>query len=97
MIRIVNTRNTKEGEYIGRGSPLGNPFKIVANGYTRAQVISMYEEWLKNQILNGNKAIISEINRLLNIAANGDLILRCYCAPLPCHGDVIKKFLEELL
>lgn len=92
-------------EYIGRGSPLGNPFthrtspskaqKIVA---TREEAIERYREYLWKKIQSGDSAIVDELNRLANIAIDtGVLNLRCYCAPKACHGDVIKEVIEEAI
>ena len=44
-----------------------------------------------------NKKVIDELNRLYLIAKNGDLNLGCWCAPTPCHGDIIKELLDEKL
>ena len=40
-IVIVNKHHGMQGEYIGRGSPLGNPFVIGVHG-TRKEVIDKY-------------------------------------------------------
>jgi hypothetical protein len=81
--------------YIGRPSPLGNPFKIGAHG-TREQVIHRYEQWLAKRELD-NLAVSNEMKKILKFARIGDVELACYCAPLACHGDVIKKRVEYLL
>ena len=82
-IKVVNIRNEKADVYIGRGSKWGNPFRIGADG-TRADVIRKYRDYiLKRQDL---------LNSL------GELIgkrLGCYCAPLACHGDVLKDLAEN--
>jgi len=50
MINIVNRKSYRgEGVYIGRPSPLGNPFKIGRDG-TRDEVVARYREWLWRQI-----------------------------------------------
>lgn len=104
IITVVNQRRTKEGEYIGRPSPLGNPFSHKQG--TRAEfvvptveeAIGCYASWLDSQIEEDNQAVINELNRLMAIAIRtGKLSLRCWCAPGPCHGDVIKMVLMEAL
>jgi hypothetical protein len=68
--------------YIGRPSIWGNPFVIGRDG-DRAEVIGKYEAWLTRQ------------PRLL--ARVPDLrgkVLGCFCAPLPCHGDVLARLAE---
>lgn len=102
MIEIVNARHTDRGEYIGRpspgrsGSPLANQFRIGADG-DRAAVIAKYELWLAGRIRDGEPAILAEIERLAKIARHGRLVLRCWCAPERCHGDVIKAHIEASL
>lgn len=105
-IKIVNNHRLclEENEYIGRGSPLGNPFSHMENTKarykveTREQAIEAYARWLLEQIQANNQSIIDEMDRLAHIAMDeGKLVLRCYCAPKPCHGDVIRKVLLEAI
>jgi hypothetical protein len=73
----------KDDVYIGRGSIWGNPYIIGVHG-TRDEVLVKYEARIRNSPRHLNK--LSEL-----IGKN----LVCYCAPLPCHGDVLLKLLEE--
>lgn len=93
-IRIIDTPithvvNLDKGdaydEYIGRGTPWGNPFALGIDG-DRDEVIKTYayhcaRGWLK--------------------FTNEDLIklrgkkLGCHCKPAACHGDVLAKYLNE--
>lgn len=41
------------------------------------------------------QAIRDEMTRLYALANQGPLELDCFCKPLACHGDVIRKLLEE--
>lgn len=66
-IIIVNKHHGKSGEYIGRGSPLGNPFVIGKDG-SREQVIAKYRVWLNEQIMRKNPVVLDELNRLGNKA-----------------------------
>lgn len=96
-IIIVNKHHGKSGEYIGRGSPLGNPFVIGQHG-TREQVIAKYAIWLKEQIDKKNPVVLDELNRLGNKAIDDKgLALQCFCYPKPCHGEVIKEKLVEAM
>lgn len=96
-IVIVNKHHGKSGEYIGRGSPLGNPFVIDTHG-TRQQVIAKYAIWLKEQIDKKNPVVLDELNRLGNKAIDDKgLALQCFCYPKPCHGEVIKEKLVEAM
>ena len=91
--------------YIGRGSPLGNPYTHIKNRMTLAQyytatawqAIEKYKAWLLTQLLDKQSAAYIEFHRLVKIAQSHDIYLVCYCAPRPCHGDFIKKLIENLL
>lgn len=96
-IVIVNKHHGKSGEYIGRGSPLGNPFVIGKDG-SREQVIAKYQVWLNEQIMRKNPVVLDELNRLGNKAIDEKgLALQCFCYPKPCHGEVIKEKLVKAM
>ncbi len=96
-IIIVNKHHGKSGEYIGRGSPLGNPFVIGKDG-SREQVIAKYRVWLNEQIMRKNPVVLDELNRLGNKAIDEKgLSLLCFCYPKPCHGEVIKEKLVKAM
>lgn len=96
-IIIVNKHHGKSGEYIGRGSPLGNPFVIGKDG-SREQVIAKYRVWLNEQIMRKNPVVLDELNRLGNKAIDEKgLALQCFCYPKPCHGEVIKEKLVKAM
>lgn len=93
MINIVNRKSYRgEGVYIGRPSPLGNPFKIGRDG-TRDEVVARYREWLWRQIQRQGD-VYRELHRLAEIARQGDLTLICWCKQpdreIGCHGDILK-------
>jgi hypothetical protein len=92
-MRVVNGKveGFSKGIYVGRampglkGSALANRFKIGRDG-TREEVIQKYRIWLWKQIKAGNVEIIAELKR---VYAVGEVV--CWCAPLPCHGEVVLK------
>ena len=93
-ITIVNHYQLELGdnEYIGRGSVLENPFGI--KDIPEEEAISKYKKWLYDQLAAGNTEIIEELDRLAQIAiSTGKLVLRCYCAPKRCHGEIIKELI----
>jgi hypothetical protein len=101
VITVANIRTATSGVYIGRampgraGSPLGNPYKITS-GAVRADVIARYEAWLDTQLSSDTPARRA-FNKLIEAARHGDLVLLCWCAPLECHGDVIRRRIEDVL
>jgi hypothetical protein len=64
--------------YIGRPSKWGNQFVIGKDG-TRAEVIAKYERYLCDSPL------LDQIHEL-----RGKNLV-CWCAPEPCHGDVLLR------
>lgn len=81
--KVVDRRRKHFDVYIGRGSPWGNPFIIDVHG-TREEVIAKYEDWIKTQ------------PRLMAALPNlKGKILGCYCAPKPCHGDVLLRLVND--
>jgi hypothetical protein len=40
--------------------------------------------------------VMAELKRLAMIAAESDLILSCWCAPEPCHGEIVRAAIEYL-
>jgi hypothetical protein len=95
-ITIGNKRRGDHGVYIGRPSALGNPFQIGRDG-DRATVIRRYETWLAAQLKNAESAASADVRRLAKLAQQRDICLVCWCYPLPCHGDIIKRAIEQLL
>ena len=70
----------KDAVYIGRGSMYGNPYVIGEHG-TREEVIDMYRKDLED-------CLDDPTTQEALLALDGkDLV--CFCAPLPCHGDVL--------
>jgi hypothetical protein len=85
MCVVVNRHFQEFDVYIGRGSPLGNPYPInVAIGDTREVVVARYKPWLWKEIKEGR--ITLEYLRSLDGKRLG-----CFCAPRLCHGDIIAQ------
>ena len=84
---IVNLKYEPCDIKIDRTSRWGNPYKI-SNTLSRAQAISLYKQYIIGEILEGN------IARDDILAMRGKR-LGCWCAPLPCHGDVLVQLLES--
>jgi len=88
-VKIVNKRSYRgNGVYIGRPSPLGNPFVIGKDG-TRDQVIEKYRHWLYGKMTKPGIIGDAKIMRAL-AALNEDSVLICWCAPRACHGSVVE-------
>ena len=86
--RVWNKRdpNVPAGAvYVGRPTKWGNPFKIDAE-HPREQVIAQYRDWLGYNALALQLAAKRELR-------GKDLV--CWCAPLPCHADVLLEIANE--
>lgn len=79
--RVVHCKREPYDVYVGRGrgSRWGNPFKSPRDG-TREQVIAKYERWLLNQ-----PELMATLPELRG------KVLGCWCAPKPCHADVLVR------
>jgi hypothetical protein len=100
MITVINKRNATPSNgivvYIGRGSPLGNPFPMKNNSIQeRNRVCDEYEQWLNNHITSKTPSVCTELNRIYTLSKDNNIYLQCYCAPLRCHGDYIKKVINN--
>jgi hypothetical protein len=80
--------------YVGRPSPLGNPFAM-AKESDRAQVVRDYRDWLRQRYSERGPER-AELERLLQLAQAGPLELVCWCAPRACHADVIAEALHGM-
>jgi Domain of unknown function (DUF4326) len=89
MPHLLNIKTLKRvpagAVYIGRDnrffrvakSKWHNRFQSNRDG-DRATVIALYEEWLRTQ---------DDLVDALDELRGKDLV--CWCAPLPCHGDLL--------
>jgi hypothetical protein len=81
--RVVHCKRDRYDVYIGRPSKWGNPYVIGRDG-TREQVIAKYRVWV--------------LSRPEFVAALPELrgkTLGCWCAPQPCHGDVLAELAQS--
>ena len=106
MITIVNVKTSTKGtyEYCGRRnvshglpqSSLHNPKPLTHDTPAeRDSNCAEYRVYLHGEIVKGNVAIITEIQRLADIAEKQDLALGCWCSPKACHCETIKLFVTR--
>jgi len=79
------------------GSLFGNPF-YKEYGLTRAQRIEKFKIYFEDKMLNGDAEGTRDwMIAIVDLYKNGvDIALVCACAPKPCHGDVIKLWIETM-
>ena len=90
MPRVLNKLNKRKGHippeavYVGRPSKWGNPFVVDRDG-NREEVIARYADWLDGMVHNN----------LLNLDELQGKDLVCWCAPLPCHADILLELANK--
>lgn len=99
-IQVLNRRTLSDPlpgvvrVYVGRPSPLGNPFPLQRESGRQA-VVDAYRGWLRDQWRTRGPAR-AELERLCALARSGPLELVCFCAPKLCHADVIRVAIEAI-
>lgn len=87
------------------GSVLGNPYTdkplsgtmAIFQAKTREEAIEKYKDYFDVQY-GHNIEFTKAIDEIYEKYKNGETVyLECYCHPLPCHGDVIVKKLQQRL
>ena len=93
-ITIRNKKNWNgDGFYVGRPSPLANPFKLT-NEEFRPIVLERYGAMLKNAIQKRDNRIITALHNIeAYLQEHGKCNLICHCSPKPCHADIIRQVL----
>lgn len=81
--RVVHCKAEKYDVYIGRPSIWGNPMRLYSEA-DRTEVLVRYEAWLMTQ-----PHLLARIPELRG------KILGCWCAPRPCHGDVLARLADS--
>ena len=61
---------------------------------TREQAVYRYSMWLAKELYEyKTQAVRDAMNELYELALTNDVNLICCCAPLACHGEIIKGML----
>lgn len=96
MPKVWNKRDPncpKDAVYVGRPSKWGNPFKIGEfdgihpQRMDRTEVVQRYRDWIYYGV---PKPILEQWVKELK---GKDLV--CWCAPLPCHADVLLELANQ--
>lgn len=84
--RVLNKRTDEippDAIYVGRPSKWGNPF-VLSTNIPRHIAVHEYHKWILKQ---------PELMNSLHELRGKDLV--CWCAPLPCHADVLLELANE--
>lgn len=97
--------NDPNNFYIGRPSPLGNPF--THNGKhsslaklsfkTREEAINAYSAYFDEVYGKDPKLTVAFDEIYEHYKKGEDIYLQCFCKPLKCHGDILAEKLQEKL
>lgn len=89
LVNIVTTTE-EDVTMIGRSTQFGNPFRLSKDGgnYTRLASVKEYKNWFYENLKSD-----PEFREAVH-ALEGET-LGCFCAPKPCHGDVIVEYLNS--
>lgn len=79
---------TSNMRYAGRGTVLGNPYRI-GFGCTREQSIALYKTYFKKRLATDPEFV----KRVLEYQG---AVLMCSCKPAPCHCDIIAEYLNSV-
>ncbi|KKN77095.1 hypothetical protein LCGC14_0364360 [marine sediment metagenome] len=82
VTRVVHCKREAYDILIDRSTEMGNPFRIGRDG-TRKEVIAKYREWAPKQ-----PWFQLALKRIRG------KIIGCWCAPRPCHGDILAEFAD---
>lgn len=105
MIRVLH-HNQKVNQpwevYVGRPSPLGNPFSPVATRIPtfrvrdRDEAIANYRAWLRERIQVGDVKVRKALEELKALyVQHQKLDLICWCHPKPCHASILREYLMK--
>jgi hypothetical protein len=94
-IRVARKGQGLGGVYVGRPTPLGNPFRLEREDQ-REEVVARYALWLEGELRQGNREVARALEELYRkLKRQGALTLLCFCAPRRCHGEVIAEHLKR--
>ena len=84
IVSMRGSRGVRAGEVrIDRKTKWGNPFRP-APGASPGSTLPKYRRWLWERIRKGEVS-------LEELAGLSGKTLACWCAPNPCHGDVLSR------
>ncbi len=100
MPKVWNKRDPncpKDAVYVGRPSKWGNPWRIGemspvdGHRFTREEVIELHKQALPQmlKVKDIEGVIILDISEL----RGKDLV--CWCAPSPCHADILLELANK--
>jgi hypothetical protein len=88
---VVHCKKSPFDVYIGRPSKWGNPYSHKSGTLARFQVATIAEAIAKyEEHIRANPELLAAAKRELR-----GKVLGCWCAPGPCHGEVLVRIAYE--
>ena len=95
-IRVINLKHEPCDIRVCRPSRWGNPWRVDGDDELRRFAVAHYRQWIA-----GRPELVDQLYRRIRARYPDGLIrpvrLGCWCAPLPCHADVLAALLRERL
>ena len=92
MTRVVHRKKEPFDVYVGRPSKWGNPFRIDPQAKARSNIYAVATR--EEAIERYRVYLLSNAELLQALPELKDKTLACWCAPNPCHGDVLIELLS---
>lgn len=89
---VVNCKTDQYDVLIDRTTIFGNPFKVWQWG--REGCIAKFREYFYDRIERDPEWKV-KVLAIREKGKDGVVRIGCHCAPLPCHGDVYKDYLDS--
>ena len=92
MTKVVNLFKQAYDQYIGRAGKgkdgyFCNPYSL-KTGALKGSTLSLFKRYFYERLATDPEFK----KRVLNLKGK---TLGCFCKPGPCHGDIIKEFLDN--
>lgn len=91
--RVLNKRVDRvppDAVYVGRPTKWGNIFKNMS----REEMVRRHRKWIEEQIRLGNVGHGEQFKYNLDELKDKDVV--CWCAPLPCHADILLELASKV-
>lgn len=94
-MRVENKRTYRgPGTYIGRPSKWGNPYTHLDQTTLATETVATRLESILAYEIHAQEMLAVDPTWLDELRGAEALI--CWCAPLPCHGDVLVRMIGKL-
>lgn len=95
-LTVINRHARSGGIYIGRGTPLGNPYPITRTT-SRTRAIELFRDHALFELKHNPEGEFAIALRDIKDRSDRgqDVLLACSCKPKACHGDILVELIED--